>query len=114
MSASKVASGRSPFRDWAKHSETLGARKHDRLELLVKSLYVLLEDVLLISNGMDEIRNEDIRAELQAIASRVTLQWIRSAVKRIDELAELARRNIQKTIALDALAIELRRNPVRF
>jgi DNA polymerase-3 subunit delta' len=104
----KVASGRSPFSDWAKHSETLGARKQDRLELLVKILYVLLEDVLLISNGTREIRNVDVRAELQTIASRVTFQWIRSAVKRIDELAELARRNIQKTIALDAFAIELR------
>ena len=34
--------------------------------------------------------------------------WIRQAVARVDEIAMLIRRNIQKTIALDALILELR------
>jgi DNA polymerase-3 subunit delta' len=38
----------------------------------------------------------------------VSFAWIRAAVKKVDELAELLRRNIQKTIALDALILELR------
>jgi len=105
----KVASGRSPFADWAKHSEALGARKQERLDLLIKVLYILLEDVLLIANGAVEIRNVDIRGEIEAIAARVSFRWIRAAVKRIDELAELVRRNIQKSLALDAFAVELRR-----
>jgi DNA polymerase-3 subunit delta' len=105
----KVASGRSQFVDWAKHSETLGARKQERLDLLIKVLYVLLEDVLLISNGAPGVRNDDIRADLQGIASRVSFRWLRTAVKKIDEMAELVRRNIQKSIALDALVVELRR-----
>jgi DNA polymerase-3 subunit delta' len=104
----KVASGRAQFVDWAKHSEALGARKQDRLDLLIKVLYVLLEDVLLIANGTGEVRNDDIRADLQAIASRVSFRWLRTAVRKIDEMAELVRRNIQKSIALDALVIELR------
>jgi len=104
----KVASGRSGFADWVRHSENLSARKQDRLDLLLKVLYVLLEDILLLANGMAEIRNSDIRAELQAIASKVSFDWIRAGVKRIDELAELVRRNIQKSIALDALVLELR------
>ena len=104
----KVASGRAQFVDWAKHSEALGARKQDRLDLLIKVLYVLLEDVLLIANGAGEVRNDDIRADLQAIASRVSFRWLRTAVQKIDEMAELVRRNIQKSIALDALVIELR------
>ena len=105
----KVASGRSGFADWARHSENLGARKQDRLDLLLKVLYILLEDILLLAHGVAEIRNADIRAELQAIASKVSFGWIRAGVKRIDELAELVRRNIQKSIALDALVLELRR-----
>jgi DNA polymerase-3 subunit delta' len=105
----KVASGRSQFADWARHSETLGARKQERLDLLIKVLYALLEDVLLLSNGAAEIRNADVRADLQAIASRVSFHWLRAAVKKLDELAELVRRNIQKSIALDALVFELRR-----
>jgi hypothetical protein len=32
-----------------------------------------------------------------------------AAVKKVDELAALVRRNIQKGIALDAFALELRR-----
>jgi DNA polymerase III subunit delta' len=104
----KVASGRAQFADWAKHSEALGARKQDRLDLLIKVLYVLLEDVLLIANGTGEVRNDDIRGDLQAIASRVSFRWLRTAVQKIDEMAELVRRNIQKSIALDALVVELR------
>ena len=93
----KVASGRAPFADWARHSETLGARKQESLDLLIKVLYVLLEDVLLTANGVADIRNIDIRPEMEAIASRVSFRWIRAAVKKLDELVELVRRNIQKS-----------------
>ena len=54
------------------------------------------------------LRNPDLRAELQSLAERVSFEWIRAAVRRTDELVELLRRNIQKGIALDALALELR------
>ena len=33
---------------------------------------------------------------------------MRKAVEKVDEIARLVRRNIQKTIALDALIVELR------
>jgi len=104
-----VASGRLPFVEWAKVAEAMGPRKTEKLDALLHILYVLLEDVLLLSRGTGEIRNTDIRRELQALAARVSFSWIRAAVKRADELSELVRRNIQKTIALDALVVELRR-----
>jgi DNA polymerase-3 subunit delta' len=105
----QVAAGRAPFAEWAKHSEALAARKQEKLDFLIHALYILLEDVVLLANHAGEIRNFDIRNELQALADAVTFPWIRSAVKRVDEMAELVRRNIQKSIALDAFAIELRR-----
>jgi len=105
----KVASGRAAFIEWAKHAETLGARKQERLDLLIKVLYILLEDIVLIMNQAGDIRNPDIRTELQTIANAVDFNWVRAAVKRLDELVDLARRNVQKTIALDALVVELRR-----
>ena len=37
------------------------------------------------------------------------LRRIRAAVKKTADLAALVRRNIQKSIALDALVVELRR-----
>ena len=107
----RVAAGRAPFAEWAKHSEALGARKQDKLDLLVDVLYVLLEDLLLLANHSGEIRNADIHKELQALAAGVTFSWIRRAVQRVDEMAELVRRNIQKSIALDAFATWMRSQP---
>src|SRR5258708_24612694 len=40
----KVASGRAQFADWAKHSETLGARKQERLDLLAQVLHARAAD----------------------------------------------------------------------
>jgi DNA polymerase-3 subunit delta' len=62
--------------------------------------------VLTESGG--EIHNYDIRGELQALAGSVSFPWIRKAVAKVDEVTQLVRRNIQKTIALDALIVALR------
>jgi DNA polymerase-3 subunit delta' len=108
----EAGAGSATFAEWAKHAEAMAPRKLEKLDALLKILYVLLEDVLLLSQGAGdaatEIRNVDIRRELEALASRVSFRWIRAAVARADELSELVRRNIQKTIALDALVVELR------
>jgi DNA polymerase-3 subunit delta' len=105
----EAAAGRAPFTEWARHSEALAARKQDKLEVLVEVLYVLLEDVLLLVNHIGEIRNADIRGDLEALAARVSFEWIRAAVGKADEIWEFARRNIQKALALDAFVVELRR-----
>jgi DNA polymerase-3 subunit delta' len=104
----EVAAGRAPFAEWAKYAEAMAPRKTEKLDALLSILYVLLEDMLLLSQDAGEIRNGDIRGELEALASRVSFRWIRAAVRRADELSSLVRRNIQKTIALDALVVELR------
>ena len=52
--------------------------------------------------------NIAIGGELGALARKVGFAWIREAVIRVDELIHLLRRNIQKTMALDALVVELR------
>jgi len=104
----KVSAGRAPFADWLKQAEILGARKQEKLEALLKILYVLLEDLLLLAHGAGEIRNTDIRRDLEGLASRVSFDWIRTAVGRADEISGLVRRNIQRNIALDALVMELR------
>ena len=105
----QVAAGRAAFGEWAKHAEAMAPRRQDKLDHLLGILYVLLEDILLLREGAGEIRNIDIRRQLEDLAGHVSFQWIRSAVKKSDELAELVRRNIQKSIALDALVVELRR-----
>jgi len=109
----EVAAGTAPFAEWAKYAEALAPRKLEKLDALLTILYVLLEDVLLLAQGSSdigntEIRNADIRRDLEALARRVSFRWIRTAVERADELSALVRRNIQKSIALDALVVELR------
>lgn len=96
------------FSDWAKHSESIGSRKTEKLEYYLDLLYILLEDVLLTQQNASGVRNPDIAPQLSAIAHRVSFDWLRIALTKLDELVELLRRNIQKSIALDAFALELR------
>jgi DNA polymerase-3 subunit delta' len=104
----QVASGRQPFGAWLKYSDSIGARRTEKLDSYLEVLYTLLEDVLKLSAGDGSIRNPDLRAELGQIAQKVSFEWLRKAVAKVDELVELVRRNIQKSIALDALAAGLR------
>jgi DNA polymerase III subunit delta' len=104
----KVAAGVAPFATWVPVSETIGRSKNEKLDLYLKVLYELLRDLLLLQQGAGEIRNQDIRRELEALAPKLQFAWIRRAVAKMDEIAELIRRNIQKTIALDSLIVELR------
>lgn len=104
----KVAAGTAPFAVWAPVAEVIGRTKSEKLEFHLKALYELLRDLLVLQQGASEIRNMDIRPELETLAGKVEFAWIRKAVAKVDEIAGLARRNIQKTIALDALIAELR------
>src|SRR5262249_28920900 len=104
----KVASGLEPFGSWMKHSESLTARRTEKLESYLEVLYSLLEDVIRLANGVTELRNQDVRKEIEAVSRRVSFEWVRSAVVRLDDLVEFGRRNIQKSLALDAFAVELR------
>jgi DNA polymerase-3 subunit delta' len=104
----KVASGLEPFGTWLKHSDSIAARRTEKLDSYLEVLYMLLEDVLRLANGVAQIRNEDMRKPLEILAGRVSFDWLRAAVARVDELVRLLRRNIQKSLALDALAVELR------
>ncbi len=104
----QVAAGAAPFAAWTPIAETLGRGKNEKLDTLLKMLYELLRDLLVLQQGAAEIRNADIRRELESLAAKVDFNWIRKAVSKIDEILDLVRRNIQKGIALDALITELR------
>ena len=96
-----------PFAAWTKQAES-AANRTEKLEPLLRTLYDLLEDVLVLQQRGTGIRNIDIEPQLRAIAEKVDFAWIRRAVTKVDELSELVRRNIQKNIALDAMVIALR------
>ncbi len=104
----QAAAGVSPFAAWIPYSEAIGRGRSEKLDAYLKVLYDLLRDVLVLRESGGRIRNQDLRQELEAVAQRVSFAWIRRAVAKVDELVEFMRRNIQKTIALDAVIIELR------
>ena len=88
----EVGAGQSPFADWLKHSESIGARKTEKLDYYLDILYILLEDLLLLQENAEGLRNPDARRELESIARRVSFEWLRLAVRKVDELVELLRR----------------------
>ena len=109
----KTAAGLAPFAAWAPVSEAIGRSRGEKLEPYLKVLYELLRDVLILRESAGEIRgvtikNQDLRRELDAVAAKLDFPRIRKAVSQVDEILRLLRRNIQKTIALDALILELR------
>ena len=105
----KTGAGAAPYAAWLPVSETLGRSKSEKLELYLKLLYDLLRDLMLIGEANTAIRNVDLRAELTALSAKVSRPWLIHAVKSVDEIAGLLRRNIQKQIALDGLLMQLRR-----
>lgn len=110
----QVAGGIAPFQTWLAHSEAISRSKNEKLELYLKILYDLLRDLLLLTQATgQQIRNQDARQELERLAQCVEFSWIRAAVKKVDELVEALRRNIQKTIALDSMIVELRSGNLR-
>ena len=104
----KTGAGVASFASWLPVAEAMGRSRTDKLEGYLKLLYELLRDVTLLREGVEGIRNADAKGDLMTIASRVSRAWVINAVKGVDEVAVLLRRNIQKSIALDGLLMRMR------
>jgi DNA polymerase-3 subunit delta' len=105
----RTGAGAAPWGAWLPVSEALGRSKSEKLEGHLKLLYDLLRDITILREGGSAIRNVDLRTELSQLAARVSRQWVIAAVKAVDEIAGLIRRNIQKSIAFDGMLIEMRK-----
>lgn len=103
----KVSASTAPFSSWIKYSESIGSSKTEKLDDYLSVLAQLLEDLLLVSNGLPAQRNSDIAGDLSVLARHVSFPWIQEAYRQANELAKLVRRNIQKSLALDAYALQL-------
>src|SRR5512146_1082121 len=64
-----------------------GAEGREKTDQLLRTLYAVLEDVLLLKSGTPElVRNRDLMAELQSLANAVDFPWIVAAAQRIGEV----------------------------
>ena len=106
----EAGAGRGEFAEWARHAESISARKSEKLEDYLDVLYLLLEDLLLVHQGRSggELLNPDLEVKLRTLAQWTSFDWICNAVTKVDEVVHFLRRNIQKSIALDALVMNMR------
>jgi DNA polymerase-3 subunit delta' len=82
-----------------------GAEGQQKTADLLRTLSLLLEDVLLIQSGTPElVRNTDLRVDLERIAESVSFQWIEQASRSLDQVWSGMRRNLLRSLSLDAFA----------
>ena len=85
-----------------------GAEGQQKTADLLRTLSLLLEDVLLLQSGTPElVRNTDLRADLERIAQSVSFQWIEQASRSLDQVWSGMRRNLLRSLSLDAFAGQL-------
>lgn len=87
-----------------------GADGKAKIDQTIRTMYSLLEDMLFLKSGTPElVRNTDIEAQLRKMAEQVEFAWIVEAAIRLGELESGMRRNLLRTLALDAFATSLER-----
>ena len=85
-----------------------GAEGREKTEKLLRTLYSLLQDLLFLNSGSEAlVRNIDIKGELQNLAELADFSWITVAADRLAEVERGMRRNLLRSLSLDAFAAGL-------
>lgn len=85
-----------------------GAEGREKIEQLLQTMYSLLRDLMFLTAGTPElVRNIDIQAELTKLADSSDFDWIVSAADRLAEVERGMRRNLLRSLSLDAFAAAL-------
>ncbi|HVP44652.1 MAG TPA: DNA polymerase III subunit delta' C-terminal domain-containing protein [Terriglobales bacterium] len=87
-----------------------GAEGKARTDDLLHTLALLLQDLLYLGSGAkDLLSNADIAGELTRLAERIDFAWITAAAQGLDEVHSGMRRNLLRSLSLDAFATSLER-----
>jgi len=85
-----------------------GAEGREKTERLIKTLYSLLRDLMFVNSGAPElVRNTDIGSELKRLSESADFEWITLASDRLAEVERGMRRNLLRSLSLDAFAAAL-------
>jgi DNA polymerase-3 subunit delta' len=88
-----------------------GADGQEKTINLLRALGSLMEDLLLVIAGSPQlIRNLDLANELERMAQGLTVDWIDEAARALSQVEQGMRRNLLRSISLDAMAFSLDRN----
>ncbi len=87
-----------------------GAEGREKTERLLRTLYSLLQDLTFLNSGTPElVRNTDIEPELKRLSEAADFGWIANASERLAEVERGMRRNLLRSLSLDAFAVGLER-----
>lgn len=85
-----------------------GAEGKEKTDALISTFYGLLEDLLFVLSGApQQVRNVDIRPQLENLGRSVDFDWIARAAQRLGEVESGMRRNLLRSLSLDAFAVAL-------
>ena len=80
-----------------------GGDGREKTEQLIRTLYSLLQDLMFLSSdASDLVHNTDIMGELQKLAAAGDFEWISAAADRLSEVERGMRRNLMRSLSLDA------------
>jgi DNA polymerase-3 subunit delta' len=95
----------------ATESYRAGADGQEKTINLLRAFGSLIEDLLLVIAGTPQlVRNLDLGAELERMAEGLTVDWIDGASRAVDQVEQGMRRNLLRSLSLDAMAFSLDRS----
>lgn len=87
-----------------------GAEGQEKTTILLRALGSLVEDLMLTAAGTPHlIRNVDLTVELERMAEGLSLDWIEGAARALVQVEQGMRRNLLRSLSLDAMALALER-----
>lgn len=85
-----------------------GAEGQEKTVQLLRALGSLIEDLLLVISGAPQlVRNVDLTQELGRLGEGVSVDWIDGAVRALGQVESGMRRNLLRSLSLDAMAVSL-------
>jgi DNA polymerase III subunit delta' len=98
--------------DLFKTTETYraGAEGREKIDSLLRTLYSLLEDLMYLQSATPQlVRNTDILGELKKMSEAADFAWVQRAAEGLAEVERGLRRNLLRSLSLDAFATALER-----
>jgi DNA polymerase-3 subunit delta' len=94
----------------ATESYRAGADGQEKTINLLRAMGSLIEDLLLVVAGTPRlVRNLDLSAELERMAQGLTVDWIDGAARALAQVESGMRRNLLRSLSLDAMAVGMER-----
>jgi DNA polymerase III subunit delta' len=94
----------------ATESYRSGAEGREKIAGLLRTLYSLLEDLMFLQSGAAQlVRNTDILGELKKMSESSDFAWAQRAAEGLGEVERGLRRNLLRSLSLDAFATTLER-----